>query len=241
MALKSRKSTSEASSVVVFSDGLRVLEHDYTPQGSTGETSSEKKGPLPRYSDTESLEAESINASMETVALKALHVDDDPNLNPWTFRVFFLGWSLDYLLAQVYIHVLSVFLGLGLSAFGSALATVFLFKPQSVSVSIIFLTVISYAGGLGMETIIPNKGLMGRWLNPHPFNSKEHLAIVMSVVSPCPQQTISVLQYTALLAPNHHTRTYFCLACRVPLPPQPWLLRFWQPKSYTTTWFPIAL
>lgn len=70
-------------------------------------------------------------------------------------------------------------IGLGLSAFGSALATVFLFKPQSVSVSIIFLTVISYAGGLGMETCIPNTGLIGRWFNPHPFNAKEHLAIVM--------------------------------------------------------------
>lgn len=72
-------------------------------------------------------------------------------------------------------------IGIGLSAFGSALATVFLFKPQSVSVSIIFLTVISYAGGLGMETCIPNKGFIGKWFNPHPFNAKEHLAIVMLV------------------------------------------------------------
>lgn len=30
-----------------------------------------------------------------------------------------------------------------------------------------------------METIIPNKGLIGRWLNPHPFNSKEHTAILI--------------------------------------------------------------
>jgi hypothetical protein len=31
------------------------------------------------------------DASMETIALKALHTDDDPTLNPWTFRMFFLG------------------------------------------------------------------------------------------------------------------------------------------------------
>lgn len=30
--------------------------------------------------------------NMEQIALKALHVDDDPTLNPWTFRVFFIGW-----------------------------------------------------------------------------------------------------------------------------------------------------
>lgn len=57
--------------------------------------------------------------------------------------------------------------GIGLSAFGSALATIFLFKPQSVSVSIIFLTVISYVGGVALEAIFPQKGLIGRWFNPH--------------------------------------------------------------------------
>lgn len=30
-----------------------------------------------------------------------------------------------------------------------------------------------------MELMIPKKGLLGRWFNPHPFNSKEHLAIVI--------------------------------------------------------------
>ncbi|CZR56063.1 related to OPT1-High-affinity glutathione transporter [Phialocephala subalpina] len=102
---------------------------------------------------------EEVVANMETIALKALHVDDDPTLNPWTFRMFFLGF--------------------GLSGFGSALATIFLFKPQSVSVSVIFLTVISYVIGNAMSLVIPNKGVIGRWFNPHSFNSKEHLAIVI--------------------------------------------------------------
>ena len=70
-------------------------------------------------------------------------------------------------------------LGFGLSGFGSALATIFLFKPQSVSVSIIFLTVISYVAGNALEYIIPKTGKVGRWLNPHSFNSKEPLAIVI--------------------------------------------------------------
>lgn len=32
-----------------------------------------------------------VEANAEEIALKALHVDDDPTLNPWTFRVFILG------------------------------------------------------------------------------------------------------------------------------------------------------
>lgn len=32
-----------------------------------------------------------VVANYEELALKALHVDDDPTLNPWTFRMFFLG------------------------------------------------------------------------------------------------------------------------------------------------------
>lgn len=47
-----------------------------------------------------------------------------------------------------------------------------------MSVSIIFLTVLSYGGGMGLATIIPRKGVF-KWLNPHPFNAKEHLAIVI--------------------------------------------------------------
>lgn len=56
------------------------------------ETSSEKKV-FTQVSDFEPGETESIVANTEEIALKALHVDDDPTLNPWTFRVFFLGRS----------------------------------------------------------------------------------------------------------------------------------------------------
>lgn len=76
----------------VVGDGLRELETSYSPQSSSPEEKiPEKKEATTHFSDVESVEAESINASMETVALKALHVDDDVTLNPWTFRTFFLG------------------------------------------------------------------------------------------------------------------------------------------------------
>ncbi|KAF8855994.1 OPT superfamily oligopeptide transporter [Acephala macrosclerotiorum] len=119
---------------------------------------------LVRYDtwDAERNREPEVIANMETIALKALHVDDDPTLNLWTFRMFFLG-----------------IIGFGLSGFGSALATIFLFKPQSVSVSVIFLTVISYVIGNTMSLVIPSKGVAGRWFNPRSFNSKEHLAIVI--------------------------------------------------------------
>ncbi|RDW82602.1 OPT superfamily oligopeptide transporter-1 [Coleophoma cylindrospora] len=109
--------------------------------------------------DVEELREKPLEANMETIALQALHTDDDFSLDPWTFRMFFLG--------------------IALSTFGSALATIFLFKPQSVSVSIIFLTVLSYVAGNAMSTLLPKTGTIGRWLNPQPFNSKEHLAIVV--------------------------------------------------------------
>ncbi|EPE02671.1 opt oligopeptide transporter [Ophiostoma piceae UAMH 11346] len=91
----------------------------------------------------------------DPLVLQALHTDDDPTLNPRTLRMLVLG--------------------IGLSVFGSALVTIFLFKPQSVSVSVIFLAVISYVLGNGMA-LLPRKY---RLLNPHAFNSKENLAITI--------------------------------------------------------------
>lgn len=45
------------------------------------------------------------------------------------------------------------------------------------------MTVISYVGGNAFATILPRKGKLGRWLNPHDFNSKEHLAIIIMASS----------------------------------------------------------
>jgi len=77
-------------------------------------------------------------------------------------------------------------IGLGLTLFGSVLQEIYYFKPQVVLVSVIFLAVISYVLGMLMEKLIPTKGFIGKWLNPHKFNKKEHCAIVImgSAVQP---------------------------------------------------------
>ncbi|KIK91682.1 hypothetical protein PAXRUDRAFT_830625 [Paxillus rubicundulus Ve08.2h10] len=92
------------------------------------------------------------------IATHVISVDDDPSLNPWTFRSFSIG--------------------LGLSAFGASLAEIYYFKPATLFVSLMFLAIIAYAIGLAMETFIPRRGLL-RYLNPHPFNKKENAFIVI--------------------------------------------------------------
>lgn len=82
MARDRSSSPSETQSAVVEENGMDDLRKEYSY------TSEEK------YSvrnDVERVGSEPLVANMEEIALKALHVDDDPTLNPWTFRVFFLG------------------------------------------------------------------------------------------------------------------------------------------------------
>jgi OPT oligopeptide transporter protein len=57
--------------------------------------------------------------------------------------------------------------GLGLSTFGGTLASIYYFKPQMLSVSVLFLGIISYVLGELMSYILPRKGLLGRLFNPH--------------------------------------------------------------------------
>ncbi|KAL8358743.1 hypothetical protein RB601_009895 [Gaeumannomyces tritici] len=171
MAEIGRPSTSTATSVesekkitggpeplVVEVGRPRAGSADTTETESTLERRDEKQVLQARV-DPEGQGQEVVEARMEDIAVKALSTDDDVTLNPWTFRAFFIGIIL--------------------SGFGAALATIFLFKPQPVGVSIIFLTLISYLMGNGMAMVLPTKGAVGRWLNPFPFNSKEHLAIII--------------------------------------------------------------
>ena len=53
----------------------------------------------------------------------------------------------------------------------SVLAQIYYFKPQTLSVSTLFLLVLSYWFGNAMHMLIPDKGIF-RWLNPGPFNSE---------------------------------------------------------------------
>jgi hypothetical protein len=69
--------------------------------------------------------------------------------------------------------------GSGLSIFASVLQEIFYFKPQTILVSVVFLTVIAYVLGEAMSAFILRADIVGRYLNPHPFNLKEHAAIVV--------------------------------------------------------------
>ncbi|EXM15621.1 hypothetical protein FOTG_16062 [Fusarium oxysporum f. sp. vasinfectum 25433] len=97
--------------------------------------------------------------SVEDFVTKVLHADDDPSLNPWTFRMWFIG--------------------IGLGIFGAIMETIYFFRPVTLDVSNVFLALVGYILGTFFEWAIPKQGFLGRWLNPHPFNMKEHAAIVV--------------------------------------------------------------
>ncbi|KAI0748321.1 OPT oligopeptide transporter [Daedaleopsis nitida] len=109
------------------------------------------------------------------VALKVLSNRDDPELPSVTFR--------------------TIILGLGFSAFGAVLAQIYYFKPQTLLVSTLFLLVLSYWFGNAMAMFLPSHGLF-RFINPGPFNIKEHVAIIImsstAAVSATAIQVISV-------------------------------------------------
>ncbi|TBU24331.1 OPT oligopeptide transporter [Dichomitus squalens] len=125
--------------------------------------------------DVESLEVtdEDVDSVVikkdEDVAVEVISTEDDPTLPIFTLR--------------------TVFLGIGLSAFTSVLATIYTFKPQvsicpNASVSQLFCLIIAYVLGTAMHsTFLPQRMLptAGSWryLNPGPFNIKEHTAIVI--------------------------------------------------------------
>ncbi|CCM00442.1 uncharacterized protein FIBRA_02474 [Fibroporia radiculosa] len=94
----------------------------------------------------------------EDVAIEILSTEDHPELPVFTFRAMFLGT--------------------GLSAFGAVLATIYTFKPQNASVSQLFCLIIAYILGTLMAAIIPSHGYW-KYLNPGPFNIKEHTIIVI--------------------------------------------------------------
>jgi hypothetical protein len=100
------------------------------------------------------------------------------------------------------------FLALGLSCFGAVLGQIFVsipsihlsacfsyppsvqyFRPQTVSVSQLFLQIIAYILGKALEEVIPGPHHTGRWKTPDnafwrfmnggPFNLKEHVAITI--------------------------------------------------------------
>ncbi|KAF8182489.1 peptide transporter MTD1 [Mycena galopus ATCC 62051] len=104
------------------------------------------------------------------VATRLISLEDDPTLPAFTFRMWFLG--------------------LGLSCFGAVLGQIFYFRPQTISVSQLFLQILAYILGVVMQEVIPGPGntrygfktpdnAFWRFMNPGPFNMKEHVAITI--------------------------------------------------------------
>lgn len=128
---------------------------------------------------------ECVLSDERDIATHIISVDDDPSLNPWTFRAFFIG--------------------LGLSTFGGVLAEIYYFKPQTVLVSLMFLAVMSYVLGIFMETFIPRRGFL-RYLNPGPFNKKENAFIVImasaSATSALGTEVLAVQRLYYNITPN---------------------------------------
>ncbi|KZO97758.1 OPT superfamily oligopeptide transporter [Calocera viscosa TUFC12733] len=108
--------------------------------------------------DSESFDEKEVITSARQLITEVISTEDDPSLNPWTFRMWFIG--------------------LGLATFGGVLAEIYYFKPQTVLVSTMFLAMISYILGEAMSHFIPRYGWL-KYLNPGPFNKKEHAAIVI--------------------------------------------------------------
>lgn len=102
-------------------------------------------------------------------ALRLISLEDDPTLPVFTFR--------------------SMFLGTGLACFGAVLGQLFYFRPQTVTVSSLFLQIIAFILGKILDQAIPGPGVSAkiktrdnafwRFMNHGPFNLKEHVAITI--------------------------------------------------------------
>ncbi|KIY50624.1 OPT superfamily oligopeptide transporter [Fistulina hepatica ATCC 64428] len=108
--------------------------------------------------EDESDVSDKVIEKAEDVATHVISTRDDPSLPSITFR--------------------SLFLGIGLSAFASVLATIYTFKPQNASVSQLFVLIIAYVLGEAMASMTPRTSYW-KYINPGPFNIKEHTVIVI--------------------------------------------------------------
>ncbi|KAK3332397.1 OPT superfamily oligopeptide transporter [Cercophora scortea] len=147
----------------------RAGEHRSAP-ASTPSTISTLTGIEPPTSKEARLDPEIAAITPETTTLdtplqlvtKTLDITDNPSQSPYTFRAFIIG--------------------LGLSSFGAVIAEIFYFKPQTVGVQPIFLIIAAFCLGEA-SALIPRWGPVGRFLNPGPFNQKEHVFIVIMASS----------------------------------------------------------
>ncbi|EJD06348.1 peptide transporter MTD1 [Fomitiporia mediterranea MF3/22] len=159
-------------------EDLPVIVHDAEQKDSYDEklaidkeslSSSSGSAPGDVWEDTAEGKERPIETDVD-VATRLISLEDDPSLPAMTFRTWFLG--------------------LGLSCFGAVLGQIFYFRPQTISVSQLFLQIIGYLLGRAMVEVVPGPGnphkrlqmsdnWFWRFMNPGPFNIKEHVAITI--------------------------------------------------------------
>lgn len=165
----------------------------------TYEDDAEKNAQLPPSAPADEVDIGNVVETAEDLVTRVIALEDDPSLNPWTVRMLFLG--------------------IGFSIFGGVLQEIFYFKPQVIYVSQVFLTVLIYPLGQGLAWLIPRRTVVGRFLNPHPFNIKEHAAVTLMASA----ATQSALSTEALAAqelwyggyPNHAAAVFVTLSSQL--------------------------
>ncbi|KAJ7822327.1 OPT oligopeptide transporter protein-domain-containing protein [Mycena olivaceomarginata] len=120
--------------------------------------------------DNNSRSTSSINKTLETEKVAVTEVDSEEDVN-----IGIISTYDDPTLPSITFR--SILLGVGLSAF-SSVTTIYTFKPQNASVSQLFCLIIAYVLGTAMHSVIPSHGVW-RYLNPGPFNLKEHTVITI--------------------------------------------------------------
>ncbi|RAH47085.1 OPT family oligopeptide transporter [Aspergillus brunneoviolaceus CBS 621.78] len=158
-----------------------------------------EKGETFPADEDQGFESDQVVSTAADLVTQIIKVEDDPSLNPWSFRM--------------------VFLGAGLSIFGGVLQEIFYFKPQTIYVSQVFLTVIAYILGEAMAYAIPRRGMIGRLLNPGPFNAKEHAAIALmssaATQSALATEALSAQQLFYGGYPNHAAAIFIVLSSQL--------------------------
>jgi len=75
--------------------GTEPIKPAFNEKGLENGSGNESGADLPRYEGEEYARRHSMVATTaEDLITQVINVEDDPSLNPWTFRTFFLGTSL---------------------------------------------------------------------------------------------------------------------------------------------------
>jgi hypothetical protein len=104
--------------------------------------------------------------SARDLVTEVLLVEDDPTVNPWTFRMWFIGIGLSVFGGYICPRISTVLTRC------RTVTTINTFKPQSIHIHLVFVAVITYIIGLAMANLLPDKGKIGRIINPGPVSCR---------------------------------------------------------------------